>query len=102
MHDVIFDKILGNFSFLNYVFDSKPKLENFLTIFFGISCSPSSTISSFAAMFPNWKNQSSFNRFLTESNWSIQQLTEKYQEYLVDERPQYFIIDDSKAEKTDQ
>ena len=94
MYDVILNQILGNFNFLNYVFDSKPKLENFLAVFFGISCSSAATISSFAELFPKWKNQSSLNRFLTESDWSIQQLTEKYQQSLIDKIPQYFIIDD--------
>ncbi len=100
MSDVILDKIFGEFSFLTDVFNSRPKLENFIGSFVGISCSSASTITSFTSLFGNWKNQSSFNRFFTESKWDLELLTEKYQKSLIEKPPDYFIVDDSKNKKT--
>lgn len=103
-HAKISENIMDEFSFLNNVFTSKPKLENFLAFFFGICLCPSSTVSGFAEWLGNWKDQSSLNRFLTGTNWKVSALKEKYLSWLKKTVKSaelvYCIIDDSKSEKT--
>lgn len=102
---VIFNKILEQFSFLNDVFASKPQKENFWIQFFCITLSDKCTINGFSDWLNGWKNQSTLNRFLSESKWKVSTLMKKYNLFLKKflaktKGPVYAIIDDTKKEKT--
>lgn len=80
-------------------------MENLLAFVLSITLCPSPTIQGFADWLGNWKNQSSLNRFLTESGWKLANFWNSYWRWLGQKASQqkgpiYFIIDDSKAEKT--
>ena len=105
MHAEVLDQILDYFSFLTHTFTSKPQMENLLAFVLSISLCPGSTIQSFADWLGCWKDQSSLNRFLSESSWKLSDFWKNYWGWLGQKSsqqkgPVYFIIDDSKAKKT--
>ena len=80
-------------------------MENLLAFVLGISICPSTTIQGFANWLGEWKDQSSLNRFLSESSWKLADFWKNYWGWLGQKASQqkgfiYFIIDDSKAKKT--
>lgn len=104
-HVEVLDMIFDKFSFLTNVFTSKPNNENLLAFVLAICICPNSTISGFADWFENWKNQSTLNRFLTNSTWTLSVLHQKYSMWIKKILESttsniYFIFDDTKSEKT--
>ncbi len=101
MHDVILDKILDKFSFLTEVFASKPALKNCFLFIFGICFSTTKTITGIADWFGDI-DQSTLNRFLTQSKWDNKKLFKVYHNEI---QKQSFgkivklLIDDSKIQK---
>jgi SRSO17 transposase len=96
---------LKEFGFLSVLFGSKPRLENFLAFFFGITISSSATVSGIADWLGDWKNQSTLNRFLTEAKWKVSSFYEIYFGWMKKKvretsKTVYFILDDSKAKKS--
>ena len=105
MHDVVLDTIFDKLDFITDAFPTKPKAENFLAFFLGISLCPLSTLKGFSEWLDGWKNQSSLNRFLTSGCWNpndLQKMSLKWLAEVIAASHQtiYLIIDDSKAKKT--
>lgn len=103
-HVEILDNILEEFGFLTDVFGTKPRMENMLAIFLGITISTSATLSSFASVLGAWKDQSSLNRFLTKAKWKLSDFYSAYfgwiEKMITGAKTVYFIIDDTKSRKT--
>lgn len=88
-------------------FFSKPQFRNFSTYTLGlIACEGKKNVDAINRCFMNAKDQSSLNRFLTHSPWSLQRLENKRLELATTRLPTvagstgYFIIDDTINRKT--
>jgi hypothetical protein len=86
---------------------SKPQFQNFSTYTMGlITCEGKKNIQAINRTFMDTKDQSSLNRFLTQSPWNMQTIQNKRlslaNQYLhVSQKPQgYFLIDDTINNKT--
>jgi len=101
MHDVILDHILEKFSFLTDVF-SKPELKNFFLFMHAICFSPIKSIKGMADWYED-VDQSSLNRFLTQSPWELKKLFKGYHKEVKKQtrgKVVKLLIDDSKLKKT--
>ncbi len=88
----------GNFKALL----SKPQQENFILYLLGLIIPCNKTINGMKEELKFDKNQSSLNRFLTESKWSIKEIYSTLFEFI---KPKlkgivYLIVDDTLCEKT--
>lgn len=95
------EEILNKFSFLSDVF-SRPELKNCLLLMFSICLSPKKTVASMADWLEDI-DQSSLNRFLSQSPWNSKELFESYHQEIkkqVQDKVAKLIIDDTKIEKT--
>ena len=86
---------------------SKPQFYNFSTYMLGlVTCEGKKNIDAINRSFINAKNQSSLNRFLTQSPWNLQRLEEKRLSLarthfpVAEDSTGYFIIDDTINHKT--
>jgi hypothetical protein len=86
---------------------SKPQFRNFSTYTLGlVTCEGKKNIANINRSFMNAKDQSSLNRFLTQSPWNLQRLEEKRLSLARNRLPVeegstgYLIIDDSINRKT--
>jgi SRSO17 transposase len=101
MHREIFTNIknfFGNFKGLL----SKPQQENFIIYVLGLMLPCNKTVNGIAEELKIEKNQSSLNRFLTESQWNIKEVYSTLFEFI---KPKltgtvYLIVDDTLCEKT--
>lgn len=83
---------------------NKPQLRNFGAYVTGVMVSPNRTVSYMNSLFFAHRDQSALNHFITDSNWSDEELDEKryeiVQEGLRDEEGGVLEIDDTLTHKT--
>lgn len=95
------DKIFEEMSFLTNLF-KRAELKNCLLMVMSICFSPKKTIAGMAGWLESI-NQSTLNKFLTQSNWLTKKLFGKYHKKIqknVKDKKVLLLIDDSKIEKT--
>src|SRR5713226_3214014 len=72
-------------AFRNVFNNNRPRLQNFGDYLTGLILSPNRTVSYINDSFYAHKDQSALNHFLTDSNWSDEELDKaRYDEYILD------------------